>query len=132
MQIHNEYFNPLHALVRPNGRMDVESSPAVRQAIIDLAGQGYRRVLVDLQAVSFMDSSGLSALVSGMKILRQEGGELCLCNANAQVQTALRLTMLDQVFLIYPTLEAALQAQTTSTDAHDEAYDDPGKSQPTT
>ena len=110
MQIKSERISPLQAIIHPAGRMDVESSPIVRQAILDFVDSGVKYVVVDLLQVEFMDSSGLSALVSGMKALRRSGGLLTVCQANAQIRTALRLTMLDRVFPIYETAQAAFEA----------------------
>ena len=67
-----------------------------------------KTVFIDLGEVEFMDSSELSALVSGMKALRKTGVQLILCNANAQIRTAMRLTMLDRVFPISDTVADAL------------------------
>jgi anti-sigma B factor antagonist len=92
MQIKSERISPLQAIIHPAGRMDVESSPVVRQAILDFVDSGVKYVVIDLLQVEFMDSSGLSALVSGMKALRRSGGLLTVCQANAQIRTALRLT----------------------------------------
>jgi anti-anti-sigma factor len=110
MQIQIQQITPTRAIIRPDGRMDVESAPAVKMALANAARDGLRAVVVDLSLVEFMDSSGLSALVSGMKALRKEGGALTICNANAQIRTALRLTMLDRVFPVYENLDKALQA----------------------
>jgi anti-sigma B factor antagonist len=117
MQIHAEPIDPEKAVLRPAGRMDVESSPAVRQAILDLAGQGILLLVVDLTQVEFMDSSGLSALVSGMKALRKAGGGLGICHANAQIRTAPRLTMLDRVFPIHDTVEQAFEGMANAAPA---------------
>ncbi|HWQ83314.1 MAG TPA: STAS domain-containing protein [Anaerolineales bacterium] len=113
MQIKSELISPHQAVLYPTGRMDVESSAAVRQAILDLVDSGVRYLVVDLVQVEFMDSSGLSALVSGMKALRRSSGMLTICQANAQIRTALRLTMLDRVFPIYEDIPAALEAAET-------------------
>ena len=98
------------AILRPIGRMDVESSPTVRQAILDMVEQNISTIVVDLSQVEFMDSSGLSALISGMKALRRIEGRLNICNANAQIRTALRLTMLDRVLPVYDSLDMALHS----------------------
>lgn len=98
MEIATEQIDASRTLLRPVGRMDAESSPKVRQAIMDQIAQGTQGIVVDLARVDFMDSSGLSVLVSGMKSLRSSGGMLAICSANPQVHTALRLTMLDRVF----------------------------------
>ena len=107
MQIQTEYLNETTAVIRPAGRMDVEASPDVRQALLDLAEKGATGVIVDLKDVDFMDSSGLSALVTGMKALQKKNGAIRICNTNAQIQTALRLTMLDRILPIYPSVEEA-------------------------
>jgi len=110
MQIKSEQISPQQAVIYPSGRMDVESSPVVRQVIHDLVDSGTKYLVVDLNQVEFMDSSGLSALVSGMKALRRVGGLLTICQANAQIRTALRLTMLDRVFPVYESIAAAFDA----------------------
>ena len=108
MRIKTDLPSATQAVLTPSGRMDVESSPAVRQAIMNAWNKGVKIVIINLSEVEFMDSSGLSALVSGMKALRKTGGQLCICNANAQVRTAMRLTMLDRVFPIFDSIAEAL------------------------
>ncbi len=110
MQIKSERISPQQAVIYPSGRMDVESSSVVRQMIHDLVDSGVKFLVVNLNQVEFMDSSGLSALVSGMKALRRVDGLLMICQANAQIRTALRLTMLDRVFPVYESIAAAFEA----------------------
>ena len=109
MDIQTEIIDTQRSLLRPIGRLDAESSPKLRQAIMDQIGAGAQGIIVDLAQVDFMDSSGLSALVSGIKSLRGAGGMLAICNANPQVRTALRLTMLDRVFPAHESLAQARQ-----------------------
>lgn len=97
-------------ILRPVGRMDAESAPAVRQAIFEQLNRGVKSLAVDLREVEFMDSSGLSVLVTGMKALGKVGGKISICNANSQIRTALHLTMLDQVLPPHENLEAALHS----------------------
>jgi anti-sigma B factor antagonist len=110
MQIKIEQPTKDKAILYPIGRMDVESSPIVRQTILDMVEKSIGTIVVDLSQVEFMDSSGLSALVSGMKALRRIDGRLNICNANAQIRTALRLTMLDRVLPVYDNLDNALNS----------------------
>lgn len=109
MQIKIEQLDKDKAVLRPIGRMDIESSPTMRQAILDMVEQNIQTVVIDLSQVEFMDSSGLSALVSGMKALRRIDGKLNICNANAQIRTALRLTMLDRVLPAFDSIDQALR-----------------------
>ena len=110
MQIQIENLSGSTAVVRPSGRMDVESSPEVRQTILELVEQGVTGVVVDLKGVDFMDSSGLSALVTGMKALQKVSGAMRICYANAQIRTALRLTMLDRILPVQESVMAALDS----------------------
>jgi anti-sigma B factor antagonist len=110
MQIKIQRLTPTQAVLHPSGRIDVASSNTIRQFILDTIDSGIKYMVVDLQEVEFMDSSGLSVLVSGVKALRKMGGMLTICNANPQIRTALRLTMLDKVFPVYESVESAMIA----------------------
>ena len=65
------------------------------------------RVVVDLGPTTFIDSSGLGALVSGLKTCRQAGGDLRIAAAGEQVRTVLKLTNLDRILRAHPTVEDA-------------------------
>jgi len=108
MKIEQEQPSSNQVVVRPIGRVDVETAPLLRERIKQIAETSARMVVVDLKSVEFIDSSGLSALVSGLKALRQGGGSICLCRPHPQALTALRLTLLDRVFPIFPSVEEAL------------------------
>ncbi|OGO13830.1 MAG: hypothetical protein A2Z66_08985 [Chloroflexi bacterium RBG_13_66_10] len=97
------------AIVRPVGPVDVDTASTLRDTLRQMAEEGGESVIVDLGEVEFIDSSGLSALVSGLKALRAKGGMLSLSRAHPQALTALRLTMLDRVFPIFPTIEEAVK-----------------------
>ena len=71
---------------------------------------GGRRLVVDLADVSFMDSSGLSALVSGFKGMREAGGEMAVVCPNLAIAKIFSITGLDRVFAIHPSLDEALSA----------------------
>ena len=62
---------------------------------------------MDLSSTEFMDSSGLGALVAGLKTARQAGGDLRIASPSAQVQTVLSLTNLDRVLRAHETVEQA-------------------------
>ena len=79
------------------------------QATFDaLAGEAVPQVVVDLTAVSFVDSSGLGTLVAGLKALRASGGAFKLAGPGQQARTLLRLTTLERVFPIFETVEEAV------------------------
>ena len=94
-------------LIRLNGRLDATSSPNLRIALETKLNQGYRKIIVDLEYVPFVDSSGLVALVSGLRAAREKKGDIFLSGIQPQVQAVFRLTMLDRVFPIHPTFDDA-------------------------
>lgn len=84
-------------VIRPVGRLTMVSAKQLTEAVAGLIDGGTSRIAVDLSATEFMDSSGLGALVAGLKTTRQAGGDLRLAAPNEQVLTILRLTNLDKV-----------------------------------
>jgi anti-sigma B factor antagonist len=92
------------------GRLTAASSSPLREKIKQLTDTQSSQILIDMNAVTFIDSSGLAALVSGLKSARERGGWLKLIGVNATVQQTFKITQLDRVFGIYPTIEAALQS----------------------
>jgi anti-anti-sigma factor len=63
--------------------------------------RGAKIILVDFKNVTFMDSSGLGALVTALKTVRSVGGKLCVCSVNQQVKILFELTSMDRVFEIF-------------------------------
>lgn len=97
-------------VVRLRGRLDLLSATEVKQAIARAVAEGHPKVIADLQEVSFVDSSGLGALIGGLKAARQAGGDLRLAHPQEQARLILELTTLDRVLTVYPSLEEALAA----------------------
>jgi len=97
------------AVVQPSGVFDGSQAGSFRQAIEDhLATSNV--ILVDLQEVKFMDSSGLGAIVAALKTVRSAGGQLYLCALNQQVKMLFELTSVDQVFELFPNRAAFVEA----------------------
>ena len=94
-------------LIRLNGRLDAIASPNLKIALETKLGEGHRKIIVDLENVSFIDSSGLVALVSGLRMAREENGDIFLSGIRPQAQAVFRLTMLDRIFPIHPTFDDA-------------------------
>ena len=100
-------------IVRPVGeRLDIEVASDFRAMLLSLIEQGHRRLVVDLTDVSFIDSSGLGALVSALKTLKRSdvGGDVRLARVQAQVVSLLEIIRLNRVFTTYPTVEQAVQS----------------------
>jgi anti-anti-sigma factor len=94
-------------VLKPEGRLNMVAAPAVREAVASIVDGGRSKVAVDLSGVEFIDSSGLGALISGLKTTRQAGGDLRIAGANDQVKLVLSLTNLERVLTPYDTVENA-------------------------
>ena len=95
-------------MLNVKGDVDIYTAPRLRERIIQLADDGMRRILVDLQGVEFMDSTGLSVLVAGLKRLKENDGVLALVVTREPVLRILSITGLDRVFPIYDEVAAAV------------------------
>lgn len=84
-------------VVRPGGRLNMVSAPDLREQLRTLVHSGFPRVVVDLSEVESIDSSGLGALISGLKVARNAGGDLRISAPRAQVVAVLELTNLNRV-----------------------------------
>ena len=90
-------------------RLDASSAPALKKRISTLISSGHRRIALDLSAVEFIDSSGLSAIVSALRLI-PGGGELVLIGLRSTVLSMFKLTRLDRVFRIFDVPTEALAA----------------------
>ncbi|MBD2313394.1 STAS domain-containing protein [Desertifilum sp. FACHB-1129] len=96
--------------VQPSGILDSTKASQFREEISHLVSSGADIILVNLKDVTFVDSSGLGALVSALKIVRSSSGKLCLCSINEQVRMLFELTSMDRVFEVYPSEDDFLSA----------------------
>src|SRR5512140_132880 len=90
-------------------RIDARSSDDLRAALARIIGEGKSRVVLDLSGVTFVDSSGLGAIIASLK-LATLSGDLVLCGARESVASLLRLTRMDKVFRTYRSPQEALVA----------------------
>lgn len=95
------------AVLEPHGRLNMVSATQLRDAVATSVEGGSTRVVVDLGAVDFIDSSGLGALINGLKAARQAGGDLRIAAPNEQVRLVLQLTNMERVLNAYATPESA-------------------------
>jgi anti-sigma B factor antagonist len=110
-QLHTEVQE--HAalpILAVRGEIDVYTAPLFKQAVQKLLTEGTRHLIIDMQGVTYMDSSGFGTLLGATKRLRPEGGALHLVGTNPTVSRMLHLTRLDTVLALHPTMEDALGA----------------------
>lgn len=96
-----------YTAVRSEGRLNMVAAPKLKDAIGSEIGAGARQIVVELGQTEFMDSSGLGALISCLKMARQAGGDLRIANVPPQVLMVLQLTSMDRVLVPYPDAASA-------------------------
>ncbi len=94
------------------GEIDFHLSPEVAASLRSIVANKPLRVIVDLANVTYVDSSGLAALVQGMEDTRAYGGEFSLVGIREDVRPIFQNACLDQVFAIFPDVGSALAATT--------------------
>ncbi|MCA1830132.1 MAG: STAS domain-containing protein [Actinobacteria bacterium] len=90
------------------GEVDMFTAPKLRERLVQTVDQGNYRIIVNLQGVSFMDSTGLGTLVGGLKRVKEHDGTLALICSQRPVLRVLTITGLTNVFPIFESLEDAL------------------------
>jgi anti-sigma B factor antagonist len=98
-------------IVTVDGQLVVTNRQEFKQAILDAVEQGVKLVVADFSMSGYIDSSGLGALVSLSRRLRESGGELRLVGLNDDLRTLFELTRLDALFPLYATRSDALGAR---------------------
>jgi len=96
-------------VVEVEGELHLSTAPAFRTALESAVAGAARAVILDLQAVTFIDSTGLSVLLTALRQVERSGGRLAVVCSNPTVLRLFEITSLDTTFHIEPTLEAALE-----------------------
>ncbi|MDO9108254.1 MAG: STAS domain-containing protein [Coriobacteriia bacterium] len=91
------------------GEVDVYTAPQLKERLIASIEGGCVNILVDLEQVGFIDSSGLGVLVGGLRRAKENSGAIRLVCSRENILKIFRITGLDKVFPIFDTLEHALE-----------------------
>ncbi len=96
-------------ILQLTGEVDVYTAPKLKSSLIDLVDQGNFKIIVNLEKVDFMDSSGLGVLVGGLKRVRSHDGAIALVCTQENILKIFRITGLVKVFPIFEAEEQAVQ-----------------------
>jgi anti-sigma B factor antagonist len=92
------------------GEIDLHISPNVTASLNMMIEKKPKQLIVDLSRVTYIDSSGLAALIEGMQKAEEYGGKFALAGLQETIRTIFEIARLDQVFQIFPDVDAALAA----------------------
>lgn len=93
---------------RLRGSLDLATSPSVRAALVESADKDRHDIIVDLTQLSFLDSTGLGALIGAHRRAAEHGGRVRLIVQDGPIARLLNITGLMRVFAVYATLDGAL------------------------
>ena len=91
-------------------KLDSTLAPALKSEFVTLNAEGVQNIIIDMTEVSYTDSSGLSALLVGNRLFTEEGGIFILACLSEHVSKLIKISQLNNVLTILPTLEEAIDA----------------------
>jgi len=97
-------------ILHVRGEIDVATAPQLRDHLQSCVAKNKSTIIVDLLAVTFLDSTALGVMVGGLKRCREGGGDLHLVIAEPRILKVFEITGLTEVFAIHSTLDQARQA----------------------
>ena len=98
------------SVVEVGGEIDVATAPRLREQLITLVNKQKYRIVVSLEAVDFIDSTGLGVLISGLKRVKTHDGEFVLVCTEPRILKVFDITGLLKVFPVFDSVDAAVAA----------------------
>ena len=97
-------------VVAASGEIDVAAAPELREQLVSLIVGGANRLVVDMEEVDFIDSTGLGVLVGAVRRARGADGDVRLVCTNSRILKVFGVTGLDEVFVIATSVDEAVAA----------------------
>lgn len=106
--ITERFFGDATVVLVVEGRLNAQTANELKKRIKQLIAMQYIHLVLDLTGVLFIDSSGLSTIVVGLKATHEKDGSIKLVGLNSRTKQVFELTRLDKVFEFYPDVDSAL------------------------
>ncbi|MEA5512654.1 STAS domain-containing protein [Nodularia sp. UHCC 0506] len=85
-------------VIQPQGIFNSKNGNQLREKVDEIIAEDIKTILIDFQDVTFMDSSGFSALLMTLKKVKQINGRLVICSINEQIKMVFDMTNTNQIF----------------------------------
>jgi len=95
--------------VEIQGEIDVYTSPRVKETVNELIEKGHYHLIINLEGVRYIDSTGLGVLIGALKKVREQSGRILLVCTNPQIKKIFNITGLVKIFEIFKDEEEAIQ-----------------------
>ena len=106
----NVEIDESYTIVVPNGDIDLSKSGDLRVVFQQILMDSPSKIVVDLEAVSYMDSSGVATLIEALQLSKRAENEFVLCCLSDGVRSIIELARLDQIFSIHQTRDEAIES----------------------
>jgi len=83
------------------GEIDIYNAPKMKEVLANLIDRGHYKLVINLEKLRYIDSTGLGIFVGAVKRAREHGGAFALVCTNPQINRIFRITSLDRVFSIF-------------------------------
>src|SRR5690348_9391679 len=110
---------PGFTVIEVGGEIDVYTAPKLREKLITLVEEGSYQLIVDMEGVEFLDSTGLGVLVGGLKRVRAHDGWIDLVCTQSRILRIFKITGLNKVFSIHNSVVEAMAAHTPDDSAEE-------------
>lgn len=91
-------------------KLDSSIAPGLKSQLITIHAEGVKNIILDLGEVKYTDSSGLSALLVGNRVVQENGGIFILASLSDHTTKLIKISQLDSVLNILPTVEEGVDA----------------------
>ena len=95
-------------VVAVGGEIDVYTAPKLRERLVELINSGHYHLVINLEGVDFLDSTGLGVLVGALKRVRSNDGDLYLVCTQPRIRKVFEVTGLTKVFSLFDTVDDAV------------------------
>lgn len=107
--VNTRELSPKVALAEIQGEIDVYTSPKVKEGLLELIEKGKYNLVISLEDVRYIDSTGLGVLIGMLKKVREHNGTIGIVCSNPQIKKIFNITGLVKIFGIYKNQEEALK-----------------------
>ncbi len=91
-------------------KLDATLTPLLKTELVTLNAEGFKNIILDLSETKYMDSSGLSAILTGNRLCKESEGLFVLTGLSEHVQKLIKISQLESVLHILPTIPEAIDA----------------------
>lgn len=102
LQLSIDHEDGAAVVIHVGGELDVATTPSFKQLVSDLISRGHNRLVLDLSALEFIDSTGIGAFLGAMQRAEQSNGSLRLRSVPSRVTSVLAVVGLDSVLVVEP------------------------------